>query len=90
MSSTLLKRLAPFLVRLVYVFEPLSAPFISYFVKRTLSRWNKTGLIEKYRTATSRIGKFHYTVNLDIDLTTEDTRRILREAYDWISEQWII
>ncbi len=87
MSSSLFKRFAPFIVRFVYLFEPLSTPFISYFVKRTLSRWKNSGLIEEYRTATSRIGRFHYAVNLDIDLTSEHTRRIIREVYDWINEQ---
>jgi hypothetical protein len=37
-------------------------------------------LIDDYRVKTKRIGKFHYKVEVDLDLTSKEADWILRDA----------
>lgn len=67
-------------VRLVLLFEPISPRFVSFLLRRKLKEWKNEGLIDGYNTKTKRIGKFHYKIYLDLDLTSGQAGRILRDT----------
>ncbi len=66
------------LARFVFTFEPISPRFISFFLGRKLKEWKNKRLIGDYKTKTRRIGKFHYKIDMNLDLTPEQAREILR------------
>ena len=67
------------LVRVGFIFEPISPPFVSFFLGRKLKEWKNKQLIRDYKTKTKRIGKFHYKINIDMDLTPEQAKRVMRK-----------
>ena len=71
-------RLFSLLVRFGFVFEPISPRFISFFLGRKLKEWKNKRLIGDYKTKTRRIGKFHYKIDMNLDLTPEQAREVLR------------
>ena len=68
------------LAKFILLFEPISPRFVSFLVGRKLKEWKNKGLIDYYKTKTKRIGKFHYKIYLDLDLTQEQASRILRDT----------
>ena len=65
------------MVRFAFVFEPLAPRAISYYLTRTLKEWKKQGLISKFKTRTRRLGKFHYKIEIDLDLTSKQALHVL-------------
>jgi hypothetical protein len=49
-------------------------------LRRELRKWKRIGLIDDYRTKTRTIGKLHYKIEIDVDLTPQQTRWIMRQA----------
>jgi len=83
MSSRFFSRGArAILVRVAFIFEPLSPRFISFFLGRKLKEWKNKRLIDDYNTKTERIGKFHYKIDMDLDLTPEQAKSILRKLVE--------
>ena len=76
MSSSLLH----LFVRVAFFFEPVSPRFMSFWLRRRLRGWKDGGLIDDYRVKTKRIGKFHYKVEVDLDLTSKQADWMLRDA----------
>ena len=70
------------LARLIPLFEPISPRFVSFFLRRKLKEWKNEGLIDGYKARTKRIGKFHHKIYVDLDLTPEQTNRILKRYFD--------
>jgi hypothetical protein len=68
------------LMKAAFIFEPISTPFISYYLKRTLSDWKKKGRIDDYQVQTTRIKKFHYTIAVDLDVTQRQTRHVFNQS----------
>jgi len=66
------------LVRFVFVLEPISPRFVSFLLGKKLKEWKNKQLISGYKTKTKRIGKFHYKIDMDLDLTSEQARSILQ------------
>ena len=58
-------------MRFAFFLEPFAPPAISYYVSRRLDQFRQQGLIGDYKAKTSRLGKFHYKVEVDMDLTGE-------------------
>ncbi len=75
-------RLLSLLVRFGFVFEPVSPRFVSFFLERKLKEWKNKQLIYDYKTRTKRIGKFHYKIDMHLDLTPEQAQSILRRLLD--------
>jgi hypothetical protein len=73
-------RLFSLLVRFGFVFEPISSRFVSFFLGRKLKEWKNKRLIGDYKTKTRRIGKFHYKIYVDLDVTPKQASRILRDT----------
>jgi hypothetical protein len=65
------------MVKVVSVFEPLAQRAISYYLTRTLKEWKKQGLISEFETRTRRLGKFHYKIEIDLDLTSKQALHVL-------------
>jgi hypothetical protein len=53
---------------------------MSFWLRRRLRGWKDRGLIDDYRVKTKRIGKFHYKVEVDLDLTSKQADWMLRDA----------
>lgn len=77
MSIQLGERFTGLLIRLAFFFEPLAPPAISYFLSRRLNEWKKRGLISAYKTQTTRLGKFHYKIEVDLDVNQKQTDQII-------------
>jgi hypothetical protein len=69
------------LINFILVFEPLAPRAISYYITRRLSEWKQQGLISGYKTRTRRLGKFHYKIEVDLDLTSKQTLHVLRDLF---------
>jgi hypothetical protein len=69
---------APLLIRLFPLVEPLTPRAVSYYIGRQLRNWKNNNLILDYRTRTRRLGKFHYKIIVDLDLTPKQASRMLR------------
>ena len=68
-----------FLLRYIFVFEPLASPAISFYLNRRLGELKNRGRISDYKTHTKRLGKFHYRIDMDLDLTG-------KQAYDFLND----
>jgi hypothetical protein len=68
-SESLIQSVVRVLFRMVFVFEPLAPTAITYYVNQRLNLYKKSHAISDYKTKTKRLGKFHYKVEIDLDLT---------------------
>ena len=66
-----------FLLNLVIALEPLAPTAISYYLSRTFRDWEQQGLIDDFRAHTKRLGKFHYKVEIDVDVNAKQAHYIL-------------
>jgi hypothetical protein len=65
------------MVKAAFIFEPLAPRAISYYLTRTLKEWKKQGLISEYKAKTRRLGKFHYKIEINFDLTSNQALHVL-------------
>ncbi len=68
-SESLMESAIRVLFRIVLVFEPLAPTAITLYLNRELHRYRESGAITNYKAHTKRLGKFHYKILLDLDLT---------------------
>jgi hypothetical protein len=73
LSQSLIGSATRVLLRVVLVFEPLAPTAITVLVNQQLHRFKETCAIEDYKTKTKRLGKYHYRVEIDLDLTGMQT-----------------
>ncbi len=69
MQREVSERLFNVFLRFGFYLEPLAPPAISFFISRRLETLQQQGLISNYKANTKRLGKFHYKVEVDLDLT---------------------
>jgi hypothetical protein len=77
MSAIVNEKIMGVMVRAAFFFEPLAPTAISYYLGRKLSQWKKEGLVSDYKTHTQRLGKFHYNIQLDLDLNSRQAVHVL-------------
>jgi hypothetical protein len=77
MSAQISQRFFSLMVKAAFIFEPLAPRAISYYLTRTLKEWKKQGLISEYKAKTRRLGKFHYKIEINFDLTSKQTLHVL-------------
>ena len=70
-------RLTRFLLRVAFAFEPLAPTAISYYLSRMLRDWERQGIVEDYRAHTKRLGKFHYKVEINVEVNSKQAHYIL-------------
>jgi hypothetical protein len=77
MSAQISQRFFSLMVKAAFIFEPLAPRAISYYLTRTLKEWKKQGLISEYEAKTRRLGKFHYKIEINFDLTSNQALHVL-------------
>jgi hypothetical protein len=70
MSSSVREKLMGLLVRVAFSFEPLAPTAISFYLGRRLNELKDEGLISDYKSRTQRLGKFHYKIEIDLDVNS--------------------
>ena len=92
MASEISRRISRLLVRVAFVFEPVTPRLVSYYIGRTMKKWKQRNLILDYKTRTKRLGKFHYKIQIDVNLNSQQTAHILdkwtnklKNARRWLS-----
>jgi hypothetical protein len=78
-SSSVREKLTGLLLRVAFAFEPLAPTAISFFLGRMLNEWKEQGLISDYKNRTQRLGKFHYRIEIDLDVTSSQAQHILND-----------
>ena len=68
-SESLIGSAIRVLSKVIFVFEPLAPTAITVVVNQQLHRFKESGAIGNYKTKTKRLGKFHYRIQIDLDLT---------------------
>ena len=71
MQSEVQERLFNVFLRFAFYLEPFAPPAISYYISRRLDVLHQQGLIDGYRAHTRRLGKFHYKVEVDLDVNAQ-------------------
>jgi hypothetical protein len=66
-------------VRAVFFFEPLAPSAISFYMGRRLNELKEEGLISDYKTRTHRLSKFHYRIEVDLDVNSKQAVYILND-----------
>ena len=66
-------------MRVAFVFEPLAPTAISFFLGRRLNELKEQGLISDYKSRTHRLGKFHYKIEIDLDVTSSQAQHVLND-----------
>ena len=80
--AQIMERFLPLLARAFPLFEPLLPRHITANVRKRLKSLKQRGVILDYQTKTRRLGKLHYKIGVDVDLTQEQTAVILKELSD--------
>ena len=57
------------LSKVIFVFEPLAPAAITVVVNQQLHRFKEIGAIGNYKAKTKRLGKYHYRIQINLDLT---------------------
>lgn len=68
-SESLIDSAVRVLMRVAFVFEPLAPTAITVLMNRELHRFKEAGEIGNYKAHTKRLGKYHYRITMDLDLT---------------------
>ena len=68
-SESLIESAVRVLLRVVFVFEPLAPTAITVLMNRQLHGFKERGAIGDYKTRTKRLGKYHYRIEINLDLT---------------------
>jgi len=69
------------LLRVIFVFEPLAPTAITILMNQQLHRFKEAGAIGNYKTKTKRLGKFHYRIEVDLDLTGMQSIHLLANLF---------
>jgi len=77
LSSHVSDRLFNVFLRFAFFLEPLAPPAISYFLSRRLNQLKQQGKISEYNAQTRRLGRFHYKIDVDLDLTGEQAFHVV-------------
>jgi len=67
-SESLIESAVRVLLRVVFVFEPLAPTAITVLMNRQLHGFKERGAIGDYKTRTKRLGKYHYRIEINLDL----------------------
>jgi hypothetical protein len=81
MSSSVRDRFTGLLVRAAFLFEPLAPTAISFYLGRRLNELKEEGRISDYKTQTHRLGKFHYRIEVDLDVDSRQTLYLLDDLW---------
>jgi hypothetical protein len=62
-------------------FEPLAPTAINLIVNRQMHHYKQRGIVTNYKTHTKRLGKYHYKIEMDLDLTGRQAFHLLGNLF---------
>ena len=80
-SDSFIESTVRVLLRVVFVFEPLAPTAITRLVNQQLHRYKEAGAVGDFKTKTKRLGKFHYRIEVDLDLTGMQAAHLLANIF---------
>ena len=80
--AQIMERSVPLFAKAFPLFEPLLPKYITRNLRRRLKNLKERGVILDYKAKTRRLGKLHYKIAVDIDLTQEQAVAIMKELSD--------
>jgi hypothetical protein len=80
-SESLISSAVRVLMRVAFVFEPLAPAAITALMNQQLHRFKETGAICNYKTHTKRLGKYHYRIEINLDLTGKQAIHLLSNLF---------
>ncbi len=80
-SESLTESAVRVLLRVAFAFEPLAPTAISVLMHQQLHRYRDGGIIGDYKTHTKRLGKYHYRIEIDLDLTDMQAYHLLGNLF---------
>jgi hypothetical protein len=80
-SESLLESAVRVLLRVAFAFEPLAPTAITVLMNQQLHRFKEGGAIGDYKTHTKRLGKYHYRIELDLEVTGMQTIHLLGNLF---------
>ena len=81
MSDSFVESAMRVLMRVIFVFEPLAPRAITILVNQQLHRFKDKGAIGDYKTKTKRLGKFHYRIEINSELTGMQATHLLGNLF---------
>jgi hypothetical protein len=69
------------LMRVAFVFEPLAPTAITVLMNQQLHRFREAGTIGNYKTHTKRLGRYHYRIQISLDLTGKQAVHLLANLF---------
>jgi hypothetical protein len=76
-DAGLSSNLSRLFARIALFFEPVSPRFVSFWLKRRLKHWKDRGMVDDYKVKTTRTAKFHYRIEVNLDLSPQQAKRML-------------
>jgi hypothetical protein len=73
--------------KMVFVLEPLIPFLATYLLNRKLKSWKRRNFIKSHRFRITRIGRFHYQIDLQLLIGTQQLEKIMNELVETISER---
>jgi hypothetical protein len=80
-SESLISSAVRVLMRVAFVFEPLAPTAITALMNQQLHRYKQAGIIGEYKAHTKRLGKYHYRIVMDLDLTVMQAVHLLSNLF---------
>jgi hypothetical protein len=80
-SESLIGSAVRVLMRVAFVFEPLAPTAITVLINQQLHRFKEAGAISDYKTRTKRLGKYHYRIVMNLDLTGTQATHLLGNLF---------
>ena len=80
-SESLVEATVRVLMRVAFVFEPLAPTAITALMNQQLHRFKESGAICEYKAHTKRLGKYHYRIQIDLDLTGRQAMHLLGNLF---------
>jgi len=80
-SESLVDSAVRVLLRVAFTFEPLAPTAITVLMNRQLHRYKEGGVIGNYKAHTKRLGKFHYRIEIDLDVTGMQAVHLLANLF---------
>lgn len=77
MSTSVRQRFFSLLIKGAFFFEPLAPLFISRYLVQRLQELEREGWISSFHATTRRFGKFNYKMEINLELTSQQTARAL-------------
>ncbi|MGZ4850172.1 MAG: hypothetical protein ACXV2C_02190 [Candidatus Bathyarchaeia archaeon] len=80
-SDSFIESTVRVLLRVVFVFEPLAPTAITRLVNQQFHKYKEAGAVGDFKTKTKRLGKFHYRIEVDLDLTGTQAAHLLANLF---------